>query len=94
MGGFAIGALPDVRRRSGQVPIDCWAMARKLSCTLPSTSGLMMPRTVDEILQHADEHAARFENYEPDPADELDPGSATATRSGEAANQLPRLAQV
>lgn len=31
-----------------------------------------MPRTVEEILAHADELAARFENYEPDPADELD----------------------
>lgn len=31
-----------------------------------------MPRTVDEILQHADELAARFENYEPTEADELD----------------------
>ena len=37
-----------------------------------------MPRTVEEILQHADELAARFESYEPDPKDELDssPGSA------------------
>ena len=25
----------------------------------------MMPRTVDEILAHADELAARFEDYEP-----------------------------
>lgn len=31
-----------------------------------------MPRTVDEILAHADELAARFENYEPSAADELD----------------------
>lgn len=31
-----------------------------------------MPRTVDEILEHADELAARFENYEPSEADELD----------------------
>ena len=31
-----------------------------------------MPRTVDEILAHADELAARFENYEPNPADEVD----------------------
>ncbi|GAB2493384.1 hypothetical protein GCM10027030_28320 [Luteococcus sediminum] len=31
-----------------------------------------MPRTVDEILAHADELAARFENYEPSEADELD----------------------
>lgn len=31
-----------------------------------------MPRTVDEILQHADELAVRFEDYEPDAAQELD----------------------
>ncbi len=31
-----------------------------------------MPRSVDEILQHADELAARFEEYEPSDADELD----------------------
>ena len=33
---------------------------------------MSMPRTVDEILQHADELAARFEEYEPSEADELD----------------------
>ncbi len=31
-----------------------------------------MPRTVEEILEHADALAARFEAYEPDPDDELD----------------------
>lgn len=31
-----------------------------------------MPRTVEEILAHAEELAARFENYEPRPDDELD----------------------
>lgn len=31
-----------------------------------------MPRTVEEILAHADELAARFEDYEPNPGDELD----------------------
>ena len=31
-----------------------------------------MPRSVEEILQHADELAARFENYEPSDSDELD----------------------
>ncbi len=31
-----------------------------------------MPRSVDDLLKHADELAARFEGYEPDPADELD----------------------
>jgi hypothetical protein len=33
---------------------------------------MTMPRTVEEILAHADELAARFERYEPDPADEVD----------------------
>jgi len=41
----------------------------------------MMPRTVDEILQHADQLAARFEDYEPDPADELDPGAVALLRA-------------
>jgi hypothetical protein len=36
-----------------------------------------MPRSVEEILQHADELAERFENYEPTPADELDTGAVT-----------------
>ena len=40
-----------------------------------------MPRSVDEILQHADELAERFENYEPNPADELDPGAVTLLRA-------------
>lgn len=31
-----------------------------------------MPRSVAEILAHANELAARFEDYEPDPADEKD----------------------
>lgn len=31
-----------------------------------------MPRTVEEILAHADELAARFEGYETGPADEVD----------------------
>ena len=31
-----------------------------------------MPRSVDDILKHADELAARFEGYEPEPSDELD----------------------
>jgi hypothetical protein len=29
-----------------------------------------MPRSIQDILDHADELAARFENYEPDPDDE------------------------
>ena len=40
-----------------------------------------MPRSVDEILQHADELAARFENYDPDPSDELDPAVVGALRA-------------
>lgn len=40
-----------------------------------------MPRTVDEILQHADELAARFETYEPDKKDELDPGAVALLRA-------------
>jgi hypothetical protein len=32
---------------------------------------ISMPRTVDEILAHADELAARFEDYEPNESDEL-----------------------
>ena len=33
---------------------------------------MMMPRTVDEILKHADELATRFQEYEPSDNDELD----------------------
>lgn len=40
-----------------------------------------MPRTVDEILQHADELAARFEDYEPRDEDELDPGAVALLRT-------------
>jgi len=31
------------------------------------------PRSVQGILDHADEHAKRFEDYEPDADDERDP---------------------
>ena len=41
---------------------------------------MTMPRTVDEILQHADDLAARFKDYEPDPAHELDPGALALLR--------------
>jgi hexokinase len=40
-----------------------------------------MPRSVEEILQHADELAARFENCEPNPSEELDPTAVAALRS-------------
>ena len=41
----------------------------------------MMPRTVDEILQHADELAARFEDYEPRERDELDAVAVASLRA-------------
>ena len=40
-----------------------------------------MPRTVEEILQHADELAERFESYEPDPRHELDANAVAMLRS-------------
>lgn len=42
---------------------------------------MTMPRTVEEILAHADELAARFEQYEPRPEDELDVDAITALRA-------------
>jgi hypothetical protein len=42
---------------------------------------MTMPRSVEEILQHADELAERFESYEPTPADELDTGAVTLLRA-------------
>ncbi|MBK8447967.1 MAG: hypothetical protein IPL41_15135 [Micropruina sp.] len=40
-----------------------------------------MPRTVDEILQHADDLAARFKDYEPNPAHEFDSGAVALLRA-------------
>ncbi len=40
-----------------------------------------MPRSVEEILAHADELASCFENYEPDPAQELDADAVAALRT-------------
>ncbi len=42
---------------------------------------MTMPRSVDEILKHADELAARFEQYEPDHGHELDPEAVVALRT-------------
>jgi hypothetical protein len=42
---------------------------------------MTMPRTVEEILAHADDLAARFEGYEPDPAHELDPKAVGLLRA-------------
>jgi hypothetical protein len=41
---------------------------------------MTMPRSVDDILKHADELAARFENYTPDPGQEMDPEAVAALR--------------
>lgn len=41
---------------------------------------MTMPRSVDDILKHADELAARFENYEPGPGQEMDPDAVEALR--------------
>lgn len=40
-----------------------------------------MPRSVEEILQHADELAEKFENYEPDPSDELNRDAVAVLRA-------------
>lgn len=42
---------------------------------------MIMPRTVQEILDHADELAARFEAYEPASDDERDPSAYLALRN-------------
>lgn len=42
---------------------------------------MTMPRTVQEILDHGDELAARFEAYELEPGDERDPEAIFALRS-------------
>ena len=39
-----------------------------------------MPRSVQDILDHADELAKRFEDYEPSPEDERDPASLKRLR--------------
>lgn len=40
----------------------------------------MMPRAVKDILDHGDELAARFEDYEPDADDQRDPAVFVALR--------------
>lgn len=39
-----------------------------------------MPRTVQDILDHADDLARRFEDYDPSPDDERDPEALAALR--------------
>lgn len=41
---------------------------------------MSMPRSVEEIIAHADEYAARFENYEPRVEDELPCGAVHLLR--------------
>ena len=41
---------------------------------------MTMPRSVDDILKHADELARRFEDYEPHAQDERDPDAVTSLR--------------
>lgn len=42
---------------------------------------MIMPRTVEEILGHADELVARFETYEPRSKDEMELDAITASRA-------------
>lgn len=42
---------------------------------------MKLPRSVEKILAHADELAARFESYDPDAADELDAGAVALLRA-------------
>jgi DNA-binding transcriptional MocR family regulator len=44
-----------------------------------------MPRNLQEIIDHADEYAARFEQYEPRAEDERDPAGFAALREAVAA---------
>ena len=56
-------------------------VSRPRPCVPERSSEVMtMPRTVDEILAHADELAARFESYEPVEANEVDVTALTALR--------------
>jgi hypothetical protein len=41
---------------------------------------IVMPRTVQDILDHSDELAKRFEDYQPAPGDERDPEAFAALR--------------
>ena len=41
---------------------------------------MVVPRTVRDIVEHGDELARRFEDYDPHPADERDPVTFAALR--------------
>ena len=51
-----------------------------------------MPRSVKDILEQADELAARFENYEPRADDERDPATFTALRDAVLARTMSEQA--
>jgi hypothetical protein len=53
---------------------------------------MMMPRSVKDILEHADELAARFENYEPSADDERDPTTFAALRDSVLARSVSERA--
>lgn len=53
-----------------------------------------MPRTVKDILEHADELAARFENYEPNADDERDPATFAALRDAVLARSVSERAVI
>lgn len=41
---------------------------------------MTMPRCVDDILNHADDRAACFDNYNPDPHPQIDPEAVAQLR--------------
>lgn len=53
-----------------------------------------MPRSVEEILQHADELAEKFENYEPDPSDELNRDAVAVLRAAVAERSAAELSML
>ena len=56
------------------------ASAPNASAASTSSSVMTMPRSVDDILKHADELAARFEDCDPDPSHELNPDAVHLLR--------------
>jgi len=53
---------------------------------------MTVPRSVKDILEHADELAARFENYEPNDEDERDPAAFAALRDAVLARSVSERA--
>ena len=61
---------PDACSRSASPPLRVSSSSFTRCLLDPSSWRPDMPRSIQEILDHADELAKRFEDYEPDPADE------------------------